>query len=258
MYGIDLNKNIDYKYASLRFFNEGEHHIDRICGEDVLLLVFKGVLRFSEDGTEYSVSSGQYHIQKSFSDQRGSRASDSPKYLYVHFNGEWSDGGEVLAKSGEFDFSELKPLMYHLDELAHNRAAKCECSAKFLEILTRLYHFSDKKEPTYANEIAEYIAQNISRRITLGELSAEFNFSRNHIINIFKHEYSVTPFEYINDLRTERAKRLLEVTSKSVEDIAYECGYSTYSNFYNMFLSHEHISPSKWRNLKRLSQTPKA
>ena len=163
-----------------------------------------------------------------------------------------------MAKSGEFDFSELKPLMYHLDELAHNRATKCECSAKFLEILTRLYHFSDKKEPTYANEIAEYIAQNISRRITLGELSAEFNFSRNHIINIFKHEYSVTPFEYINDLRTERAKRLLEVTSKSVEDIAYECGYSTYSNFYNMFLAHEHISPSKWRNLKRLSQTPKA
>ena len=53
MYGIDLNKNINYKYASLRFFNEGEHHIDRICGEDVLLLVFKGVLRFSEDGTEY-------------------------------------------------------------------------------------------------------------------------------------------------------------------------------------------------------------
>ena len=64
----------------------------------------------------------------------------------------------------------------------------------------------------------------------------------------------MTPFEYINDLRIEKAKRLLEITSKPVETVAYECGYDTYSNFYNMFLSHEHIPPSKWRSLKRLSQ----
>ena len=39
--------------------------------------------------------------------------------------------GEILPKSGEFDISELKPIMYHLDEIAHGRATKCECSAKF-------------------------------------------------------------------------------------------------------------------------------
>lgn len=255
MYGIDLNKEIKYHYSSLRFFDEGEHHTERICGEDVLLLVFKGILRFSEDGIEYSVSPGKYHIQKSFSAQKGERASDSPRYLYVHFNGEWADEGDILPKRGEFDFSELKPHMYYLDEIAHSRATKCECSAKFLEIMSRLYRFSNKKEPTYANEIAQYIAQNISQRITLDELAAEFSFSKNHIINIFKREYSMTPFEYLNDLKIEKAKRLLEVTSNSVETIAHECGYDTYSNFYNMFLSHEHISPSKWRNLKRLSQT---
>ena len=50
MNGIDLNKPIAYKHASLRFFNKNEHHIDRFCEDDVLLLVFDGVLRFSEDG----------------------------------------------------------------------------------------------------------------------------------------------------------------------------------------------------------------
>lgn len=254
MYGIDLNKKLDYHYASLRFFNKGEHHIERVCGEDVLLLVFKGILRFSEDGTEYSVSPGKYHIQKCHSVQKGEIASDSPRYLYVHFDAEWADEGEILPKSGEFDLSELKPIMYHLDEIAHGRATKCECSAKFFEILSHLYRFSNKKAPTYANEIAEYISRNISRRITLAELAAEFNFCKNHIINIFKREYSMTPFEYINDMRIEKAKRLLEITSKPVETVAYECGYDTYSNFYNMFLSHEHVPPSKWRSLKRLSQ----
>ena len=47
MQGIDLNKPIRYKTASLRFFKEGEHHISRRCPEDVLLLVYDGVLRFS-------------------------------------------------------------------------------------------------------------------------------------------------------------------------------------------------------------------
>ena len=66
MYGIDLNKNIDYKYASLRFFNEGEHHIDRICGENVLLLVFKGVLRFSEDGKMNDYIPTDAELEESF------------------------------------------------------------------------------------------------------------------------------------------------------------------------------------------------
>ena len=52
MKGIDLNKQIIYLHSSLRFFDKKEHHINRFCEENVLLLVYEGVLRFSEDGIE--------------------------------------------------------------------------------------------------------------------------------------------------------------------------------------------------------------
>lgn len=64
MEGIDLNKPITYIHSSLRFFNEKEHHINRFCEENVLLLVYKGVLRFSENGIEHEVRPGEYYIQK--------------------------------------------------------------------------------------------------------------------------------------------------------------------------------------------------
>ena len=52
MLGVDLGKPMCCKYASFRFFEEKEHHITRFCTDNVLLLVFAGVLRFSEDGEE--------------------------------------------------------------------------------------------------------------------------------------------------------------------------------------------------------------
>ena len=59
MYGIDLNKEIKYLFSSLRFFASKEHHVDRFCKDDVLLLVYDGVLRFSEDGVMYEIHPGE-------------------------------------------------------------------------------------------------------------------------------------------------------------------------------------------------------
>ena len=87
MRGIDLNKPIVYKHSSLRFFEKNEHHISRVCDDDVLLLVYEGTLRFLENGEEYAVTAGHYHIQQHGSRQAGHLPSDSPKYLYVHFRG---------------------------------------------------------------------------------------------------------------------------------------------------------------------------
>lgn len=72
-------------------FQPGEKHVTRICSEDVLLLVFSGVLRFVEDGVPVEVHGGEYYIQKRGLLQQGVVPSDCPVYYYVHFSGTWSD-----------------------------------------------------------------------------------------------------------------------------------------------------------------------
>lgn len=250
MQGIDLDKPIVYKHASLRFFEKNERHVNRICQDDVLLLVYEGVLRFTEDGREYEVAAGHYHIQRHGSKQIGYQVSDSPKYLYVHFFGHWDDNANTLNYCGKFDYLSMKKLIEKADLCAHGKYTQTERAAVFYNLLSVLYRnqFPTAKK----NVIAEYINSNFEQEITLEKLSKEFNYSKNQIINIFKKSLSQTPIEYLNKIRIEKAKHLLEVTSDTTESIAEACGFQNYSHFYRLFVRENHISPNEWRKKRRL------
>ena len=122
--GINLNLPIEYVYSSLRQFSENEHHVKRICKENVLLLVFEGVLRFSEDGKEQEVRSGEYYIQHYNGFQDGIIASDKPRYLFVHFRAEWDENDDRLAYRGTYSFNNMKNLIFELDKLVFNKAPR--------------------------------------------------------------------------------------------------------------------------------------
>ena len=251
MYGIDLNKDIKYLFSSLRFFAPKEYHVDRFCKDDVLLLVYDGVLRFSEDGVMHEIHSGEYHIQKHNSIQKGILPSDSPKYLYVHFYAEWEENS-ILPKSGYFDYVRLKPKIEELNYLCHNHFPYIIQASKFYEIISSLCAF--KFVDTTANKIAEYINQNYRNTISIGMLCKEFSFSKNHIINIFKKDFGQTPISYLNSIRISRAEELLITTSDSIESISYNCGYRNYSHFYRQFINKNIISPEEFRIRKRLGE----
>ena len=251
MAGIDMNKQITFLYASLRSFLEGERHCKRLCREDVIVLVYDGILRFREDGVDYEIYPGQYFIQKHDSCQDGPIPSDSPQYLFVHFLADWSDDNRaVLPRSGNFDYQTLKELIEDIAMYSYGDYTNCECTAKFYELLSILYR--KNTSVSVASRIADYISKNYLSGITLDGLSEEFHFSKNHIINIFSREYGMTPFEYINSLRIKKAEWMLEVTTRTAEAIALECGFNNYSHFYKTFRQMRGISPTDWRERKRI------
>lgn len=250
MNGIDLNKPIEYKYSSLRFFSAGEHHITRLCEDDVLLLVYDGVLRFTEDGVPYEIRPGEYHIQHHGSLQEGTVASDAPKYLYVHFWADWSSGETALSRSGTFEYAKLKNSIEDLDTLAHNNAPYIVQAGKFYELLSKLYR--QKTVPSVANKMADFIAKESPGEVTIQMLCNEFHFSKNHVINLFKKAFGVTPVVYMNHLRLRQAEYLMEVTSDSLEHISLQCGFQNYSHFYKLFIRKNNRSPEQWRKEKRI------
>lgn len=243
--GIDLNSEISYKYASFRFFDPGEHHITRFCEDDVLLLVYKGVLNFSEDGVGYSVRSGEYHIQKSKSFQKGDIPSESPEYLYVHFSAAWSVTEPKLPKTGRFDPDFFLPKMRLLHESANSGQPLINQTALFLDILCQLR--SREKKLTLAESVAEYLSQNFPSHVSLTQLSEKYHFSKSHIINAFRRAYGVTPMEYLNRCRLRRARLMLELTTDTAESIGLQCGFGDYSLFYKAFRAKTGVSPAAWR-----------
>lgn len=246
-----MNQPILYRHASFRFFEKREHHIDRVCQDDVLLLVFEGVLRFSENGEAFEVTAGHYHIQRQGSLQKGPKPSDSPRYLYVHFAGTWSEDGETLNYRGVFDPEAMQPLMEKADRYAHEGYTQTEQTAVFLEILSALYrsqHAHEEKDPMLA-----FIQQNLDKPLSLDEIAGRFDYSKNQIINIFKKNHRLTPVAYINKLRIQKAMRCLEATSDSAQTIARNCGFQNYEHFYRLFLRQTGQSPSEWRHKRRLT-----
>lgn len=243
---IDTEKGMDFYHASLRYFNKGEHHIKRLCGYDVILFVFDGVLRFSEDGKEYEVGAGEYFVQKRGGSQDGRLPSTSPGYFYIHCKLHYSETGGI-ARRGTYDIPTMKPLFFELDRLCHQNGSFFQKNAVFYSIMSRLV--SGKVYSGAAQKAAEYMQVHFRERVTLADLGAAAGYSKNQIINIFKKEYGRTPFEYLLRMRLSNAKMLMEVTSDSIEKISNESGFGDYSAFYKYFVKSEGVPPGKWRKM---------
>jgi AraC family transcriptional regulator len=91
----------------------------------------------------------------------------------------------------------------------------------------------------------DYISEHLSEEISLERLSVVACFSPFHFHRIFSAFTGETPRDYIERLRLERAANLLCVTrSKTVSDMAYDCGFTAISSFSRAFKKHYGVSPS--------------
>lgn len=249
MYGVDLDQPIIYQNASFRYFDKGEHHVTRVSGEDVLLLMLSGTLRFFENGEEISIGAGEYYIQEKGLLQEGKRASDLPRYLYVHFLGTWCEGTHTLPRRGRFDASHLADRMAALDRASHGGGSLCEKTHLFFSLLLSLC--PQKAEDPTARAIADHIEAHIAEPFSLAALCKHFHYSENYVIRIFKRAYGVTPVSYLNNLRLSRATELLEQTSRPVSEIATAVGYGDYAYFFRLFVKKTGVSPTVFRQRLR-------
>lgn len=82
---------------------------------------------------------------------------------------------------------------------------------------------------------------------SLEELSKELIISPKKLSSGFKSVYGNTIFEYHRKQILSRAQRLLLTTDMAVSELAYECGYSSPSNFCAAFKKEFGTTPKKYR-----------
>ena len=250
-YALSLNKIPKYNSASFRFFEEHERHQTRTCPYDVIVMVFEGVLRFSEGGVPVEVKKGEYYIQRRGIEHTAPAESDMPKYYYVHFYGDFSGGTSSLPLRGYADFSELLPLFRKLDVLRFSCASPVEKTAVFLEILSVLKKKNDSTERNaVVLEVVSMVSEDIQKPFLLDEVAAKCGYSKNHVINVFKRETGKTPYAYITDMKLRMAKELLLHSESSLSQIGIECGFGDYINFYKAFVKAYNEPPLAWKKRK--------
>lgn len=247
-YGLSLDYLPICTCASFRYFEKHERHMNRVCSQDVLVMVFDGVLRFIEGGVPVEVHAGEYYIQRHGIKQTGHIESDSPAYYFIHLQATFSDKGNTLPVRGKVDFGELFPLFKKLDELYIFHAPIVEKASVVYQILTTL-----KKQSGTANRnpvvmrVISAVAADLQKPFSLQDIAKECGYNKNHLIRMFKKETGKTPHAYITEIKIEKAKQLLLVSNASLAQISTECGFGDYINLYKAFVKAEGCPPLVWK-----------
>lgn len=93
----------------------------------------------------------------------------------------------------------------------------------------------------------DYISEHLSEEISLEKLAAVACFSPFHFHRIFSAITGETPREFIERVKLEEAANLLcTMKNKTVEDIAYYCGFKSVSTFSRSFKKYHGVPPVKF------------
>ena len=95
---------------------------------------------------------------------------------------------------------------------------------------------------------AQYWLQNHLRgAVEMKSLAAELNVSQRTMIRRFKQELGLTPLTYLQNLRIEAAKALLEQSTLPLAELIEQVGYSDQSSFVRLFQQRVGITPAQYR-----------
>lgn len=97
-----------------------------------------------------------------------------------------------------------------------------------------------------------YIEKNLHREITLTELADKVGYNKTYFVKRFKILFGISPMQFVNNMRLERAKQMLSSTDKSITEIAESIGFQCIHYFSRNFKHNIGVMPSEYRKKYRL------
>ena len=87
--------------------------------------------------------------------------------------------------------------------------------------------------------------------IDIDELAGVACVTKPYFIRLFKREFGISPIQFVNSKKVERAQLLLYTTDMPVKEVAYTLGVSDHSYFIRMFRKVTGITPQDYRSRMR-------
>jgi transcriptional regulator GlxA family with amidase domain len=92
-----------------------------------------------------------------------------------------------------------------------------------------------------------FMEKNIGDKIIVEELSAKLSIDRRNFDRRFKKATGNSPLEYMQRVKVEAAKKSLETSRKTVNEVMYDVGYSDVKAFREMFKRITGLSPIEYK-----------
>jgi transcriptional regulator GlxA family with amidase domain len=96
-------------------------------------------------------------------------------------------------------------------------------------------------------EVIDFITTDPTADLRLENLSSRAGFSVRHLTRVFRRELNLTPAEYVEQVRVETAKGLLETSEASLTSIATQAGIGSEETLRRSFLRQAGTTPGAYR-----------
>lgn len=96
--------------------------------------------------------------------------------------------------------------------------------------------------------ICEYIESHYMESISLGELAERSGMSKYHLVRLFTRQKGISPYRYLETIRINQAKRLLEQGTLPLE-VSAQTGFSDQSHFTNFFKKLIGLTPKQYHRI---------
>ena len=111
-----------------------------------------------------------------------------------------------------------------------------------------------ERSPSAIQKALIYIHSHFKENPRMSDVAKMLYLNENYFCSLFKEHMGETYKDYIKKLKLEHAKKLIVKSDILSTQIAFECGYSSQSNFNRDFKKRFDISPGKMREDKNIEK----
>jgi transcriptional regulator GlxA family with amidase domain len=161
------------------------------------------------------------------------------------------DEGRIYSSGGAFSFTSL--IIYLIEKFCGRDMAFAAAKVFVIQVHDSSQHsfsiFDTQRnhEDYDIGKVQDYIEKNYEKSLTINGMSEQFNMSSRTFIRKFTATTGNTPLEYIQRVRVEAAKRLLEKGKLTVEQVCLETGYGDFGFFRNIFKRLTGLTPQEYK-----------
>lgn len=140
--------------------------------------------------------------------------------------------------------------IYSFDELVRNYESFDNMINSLLVVIENSFEKNDLTFESYNKnfiKVIKYINANFTKNISIKDIAEELFLNPNYISQLFKKETGTTYVKYLNGLRIEKAKELLQKTDMSINDVCINSGFNDYFYFIKKFKKYTNMAPSYYR-----------
>ncbi|HYD21554.1 MAG TPA: helix-turn-helix domain-containing protein [Flavipsychrobacter sp.] len=161
------------------------------------------------------------------------------------------DEGRLYTSGAAYSFTSL--MIYLIEKFGGRDIALAMSKVFMIQVhdtgqnAFSIFNLQHQHGNTEISNVQKHIERNYRSKLSVNGLAEHFNMSERTFIRKFTAFTGNTPLEYIQRVRIEAAKKLLEKGKDTVEEVAHETGYEDFSSFRNIFKRFTGLSPKDYK-----------